>query len=290
MTRDVSIAGYAEIVTERSESDEVELLLDVTARALQEAGLARREIGFTCSGSCDFLVGRPFSFVMALDAAGAWPPIAESHVEMDGAWALHEAWVHLQTGEIDSALVYAFARSSLGPLRDVLALQLDPYLVTPLWPDGDALAALQAQAARDAGVPETPFHRGLERDGAAAIVLRAGRHGPVIRGIDHRIEPASLGARELARSVSTEQAARAAGAAGADHAVLSSPYPGQEGILAAALGVAATEVIAGPMMVAGLRTIGRAARAVSAGARRAVAHATSGPCLQQNLVCVLETP
>jgi hypothetical protein len=42
-------------------------------------------------------------------------------------------------------------------------------------------------------------------------------------------------------------------------------------------------------MSAGLIRIGEAAARVSSGsARRAVAHATSGPCLQQNLVCVLE--
>jgi hypothetical protein len=43
------------------------------------------------------------------------------------------------------------------------------------------------------------------------------------------------------------------------------------------------------MMAAGLIRIGEAASRVLAGtAERAVAHATSGPCLQQNLVCVLE--
>src|SRR5205823_160084 len=51
-------------------------------------------------------------------------------------------------------------------------------------------------------------------DGAAAIVLAAGdlarekcARPAWIRGIDHRIEPASLGKRELATSVSTAMAA-----------------------------------------------------------------------------------
>jgi hypothetical protein len=43
------------------------------------------------------------------------------------------------------------------------------------------------------------------------------------------------------------------------------------------------------MMAAGLIRIGEAAARIHAGsADRALAHATSGPCLQQNLVCVLE--
>jgi acetyl-CoA acetyltransferase len=43
-----------------------------------------------------------------------------------------------------------------------------------------------------------------------------------------------------------------------------------------------------PMFAAGLARIGLAARAVMSGrASRALGHATSGPALQQNLVCVL---
>ncbi len=43
------------------------------------------------------------------------------------------------------------------------------------------------------------------------------------------------------------------------------------------------------MMAAGLARIGEAAQRVSSGeARRALAHATQGHCLQQNFVCVLE--
>jgi acetyl-CoA acetyltransferase len=46
---------------------------------------------------------------------------------------------------------------------------------------------------------------------------------------------------------------------------------------------------ANPVMSAGLIRIGEVARRISAGdAGRGVAHATSGPCLQQNLVVVLE--
>ena len=72
--------------------------------------VASRNIDFTCSGSSDYLAGQAFSFVMTLDAVGAWPPIDESHVEMDGAWALYEAWVKIQTGEVDTALVYGYSQ------------------------------------------------------------------------------------------------------------------------------------------------------------------------------------
>src|SRR5262249_52132105 len=109
----------------------------------------RVESGVCVWGSSDYLAGASFAFVHALDAVGAWPPIEESHVEMDGAWALYEAWVRLQLGDVDTALVYAFGKSSPGPLRELLALQLDPYLVAPLWPDAVSLAALQARMLLD---------------------------------------------------------------------------------------------------------------------------------------------
>ncbi len=66
------------------------------------AGIDRRDIGFTFAGSCDYLSGQTFAFVTNLEGVGAWPPIYESHVEMDGAWAMYEAWIRLQEGDIDT--------------------------------------------------------------------------------------------------------------------------------------------------------------------------------------------
>ena len=70
---------------------------------------------------------------------------------MDGAWALYEAWVPLQQGVIDAALVYALRALDPGQPHEILALQLDPYYLAPLWPDPVSLAALQARALIDAG-------------------------------------------------------------------------------------------------------------------------------------------
>ena len=114
--------------------------------ALDGAGAQISDIGFTCSGSSDYLAGQAFSFVMTLDAVGAWPPIAESHVEMDGAWALYEAWLKIQAGHAETALVYGYSKASPGDLPRVLSRQLDPYYYAPLWPDSVAMAGLQARA------------------------------------------------------------------------------------------------------------------------------------------------
>ena len=143
-------------------------------------------------------------------------------------------------------------------------------------------------------------------DGAAAMVIAAGdlarRVCPRpawITGFAHIAEPQDLGVRDLTRSRSTEMAAERAGVGkGAlDVAEISAPFTHQELLVERALGLGAGTTVnpsggalaANPVMAVGLIRIGEAARRVHDGtARRAVAHATSGPCLQQNLVCVLE--
>ena len=125
--RDIAIISFAQSDHVRAVEDanEVEMLMPVTAAAVAGANMTKNDIGFTCSGSTDYLAGSAFSFVSTLDGVGPWPPIQESHVEMDGAWALYEAWVKLQLGEIDTALVYSYGKSSPGPTHEVQSRQLD---------------------------------------------------------------------------------------------------------------------------------------------------------------------
>jgi acetyl-CoA acetyltransferase len=135
---------------------------------------------------------------------------------------------------------------------------------------------------------------------AAGDVARSKVSRPAwIRGIDHRVEPIHLGLRDLTVSESTRIAADKAGVADGpvDVAELHAPFSHQELILAEALGLDDTTSInpsggalaANPMMTAGLIRIGEVANRIWSGeVDRGVAHATSGPCLQQNLVCVLE--
>jgi acetyl-CoA acetyltransferase len=359
--RPVAVVSFAQSKPVRREEhrNDVEMLMPVIQDVFSKVGLTKDDMGFVCSGSCDYLVGAPFSFVGALDAVGAWPPMRESHVEMDGAFALYEAWTQLQEGDIDTALVFSFGRSSISELGRVLALQLDPYYVAPLWPDPVALAALQAQALIDTGrysesdfaavacrsrrsAAANPFAQvtsdrspeelladdyivsPLRRhclppisDGAAAVILAAGDrarsvcHRPAwITGLDHRIETHALGARDLATSSSTRKAALGAGllpggadgrsvpsgALNVDVAELHAPFAPQELILREALGLSETTSVnpsggalaANAFMVAGLVRVGEAAaRIMDGSASTALAHATSGPCLQQNLVCAL---
>jgi len=349
--REIAIIAFGQTPNRRKElhRNEAEMLAPVVAEVLEGVGLSRTDVDFTCSGSSDFLAGHAFSFVVALDALGAWPPIQESHVEGEAAWALYEAWVKMLCHEeIEVALVYGFGRQSMSSPRDLMVLMNDPYLETPLWPDTISQAALQARALLDAGLcTERDFAEIAARnlrhaesnplaqlsgrpdpgqllesptiasplrkhdcptitDGACALLLAAGDRARAlcnrpawIRGLDHRIEVQALGRRDLTRSHSARVAAEAAGAIGArvDVAELHAPFTPQDWILQRELKIPDGTVInpsggihqGNPMMGTGLVRFGEVATRIILGeADRGVAHGTQGPCLQQNIVGVLE--
>jgi acetyl-CoA acetyltransferase len=345
---EVAVVGFAQSpvrVRADATTGGVEMLVPIFADVFRATGLTKADIGFWCSGSSDYLAGRAFSFVQAVDAIGAVPPIMESHVEMDGAWALYEAWVKIGCGEAEIALAYGFGKSSGAELRRVLALQLDPYLVAPLWPDSVSVAALQARLGLEAGqwtekdlaqvaarcraaavsnpqaqvsgdvsiedLLDRPYVADPLRahdcapvgDGAAVAILASGQRArelcdrPAwITGFGHRIESGSLGARDLL-ALPTLASLSPGPEHPVDVAELHAPFTHQEILLRRALGLGAEVEVnpsggalcANPMFAAGLARIGCAAQAIMSGrAARSLGHATSGPALQQNLVCVME--
>jgi acetyl-CoA acetyltransferase len=347
--RDVAVVAFAQSPLVRRELDVAEpgMIMPVVNEVYRQSGIDRSQIDFVVSGSADYLAGQSFAFIQGLDGVGAWPPISESHVEMDGAWALYEAWMMLQIGHADTALVYGFGKSSSGNLREVLTTQLDPYYLAPTGIDSVATAALQARAllersdhterdmaevaarSRRAAMAnpyaqvkgestadellDEPYWVDPLRthdcppitDGAAAVILVAGdrakdacEHPGWIRGIEHRIEPHYFGTRDLTVSPSTATCGEKLGSHdGIEVAELSGSFTHQELILRDALRLGGdTEInpsggplAANPLMATGLIRVGEAFDQIrNNGKRRVLAHATSGHCLQQNLVCVME--
>jgi len=353
VSADVAVVGFAQSpvrVRDDATTSGVEMLVPIFAEVFRACGLTKSDIGFWCSGSSDYLAGRAFSFVSAVDAIGAVPPAMESHVEMDAAWALYEAWAKVLTGEAEIALAYGFGKSSGAELRRVLALQLDPYLVAPLWPDSVSVAALQARLGLEAGrwtekdmAEVAARSRAAARsnpdaqvsgpvsgpvtaaellarpyvaeplrahdcapvgDGAAVVIIASAARArelcerPAwISGFAHQVDSGSLGARDLLAVPSATGAASAAGAGPVELAELHAPFSHQELLLREALGLGEGVTVnpsggalcGNPMFAAGLARIGLAAKEIISGrADRALGHATSGPALQQNLVCVME--
>ena len=349
MTEEIAIVAYAQTPCHRHYLDsEPSMLMDLTNEILGEAKLERSDIDFTIAGSCDYLSGLPFAFVMNVDGFGAWPPVYESHLEMDGAFALHEGWIRLLCGDIDVCLVAGSGKSSPGRPREIFALQTDPYYHAPLGLDPVSMAGLQAQALIDAGrATERDFAEVVSRsrrdalgnpyaqvakdvavdalmkepylaaplrrhdlppisDGAAAVLIARGERArqltdkPVwIRGIDHRIESHHPGLRDLTTSVSTRLCAEKLGVSdgAVDVAELCVRYSPEEIVLRDTLGLDGETAInpsggplcGHPVMATGLVRVIEVARRIREGeARRGLAHAASGPALQQNLLCVLE--
>lgn len=349
--KEIAIVAYQQstCVADAGAMNEVEIIMPVLEKTYAQVGINNaQDVDFVCSGSCDYLQGAAFAFVAGVDALGAVPPIKESHVEMDAAWAMYESMLKIRMGHADSALVYGFGKSSPGELPIVMSQQLDPYYLAPLWVDTISLAALQARLMLDQGLiterdmaevvsrsrrnarnnPHaqlsgdvsaddvlaqemfvSPLRKGdvcPVSDGASAMVICTvekakewGKPYAIISGIDHRIESHNLGMRDLTDSVSTRKAAEQAGLGNGkvDVAELYAPFSHQEIILSRALGLdekvdvnPSGGVLAGNLMMAsGLSRIGEVFnRIVSGDAERGVAHCTSGPCLQHNLVTVVE--
>jgi acetyl-CoA acetyltransferase len=362
--RNVAIVGFAQlpIVARDLHRTSTEMLYPVVRQALAECGVERDAIEYQIAGSVDYMDGRPFGFVAALDAMGSWPPRQDLHLEMDAAFCAYYAWLRMQAGDCDTALVVGHGKTSEGDPNRVFNLQLDPYYQAAIGLDPTSTAALQASAYmarsgvtdrdlavvaarnRTAGarhpdnqVREAASAEDLLRTPWAVEPLRTGYVPPVgesatcmilaaqgkaeklcdrpawIHGVDHRAELQTLGARDLSRSASArlvgEKACAMAGlrdASDVDVAELHAVTPVEELILCEALGLApgasrpainpsGGPLCGNPIMSTGLIRMGEVFRQLSGradgwavpGARRGLAHAAQGHCLQQSIVWIL---
>ncbi|GAB10084.1 hypothetical protein GOARA_051_00280 [Gordonia araii NBRC 100433] len=336
--RKIAIVGFAHspnITDSPGTTNGVEMLIPCFDKLYAELGITRTDIDFWCSGSSDYLAGRAFSFISAIDSIGAMPPINESHLEMDAAWAAYEAYVKIATGEVDTALAYGFGKSSASDADLTLALETDPYTVAPLWPRASSLSALQARAGVESGawseadmaaVAARSSGRSVDEllaadyvatplrahdiapytDAGAALILASEERArelvanpAFITGWDHRIDSPNFGARDLTVSRSTELAGDGAfgdQSRAVDVAEIHAAFTHEELIVRKALRLpdsvrinpSGGALAGNSLFSAGLQRIGYAAHAILTGdAQTAVAHASGGPVLQQNMVVTL---
>src|SRR5881398_2439901 len=348
--RNIAVVAFSQapIVARDEHRVASEILYPEVRSALDQCDVERAAIDYQVAGSADYIDGRPFGFVTALDVMGSWPAKQDLHLEMDAAFAAYYAWVRMQAGDCDSALVCGYGKNAEGEPERVLNLELDPYYQAPLGLGPSATAALQASAymarsgATDRDLAEIaarncaagaknacaqlreavpaerlaatpwvvePLRRGyLPPYGDSAVCLVLAAEGKAERmcdrpawlhGVDQRIEMQTLGARDLSRSAG----ARLASPRDVDVIELSSTTPAEELVLREAMGVEAGAVVnpsggplcGHPFMMTGLIRLGEAFRQLAGragehavpGARRAIAHAAQGHCLQQNLFFVL---
>jgi len=169
--RNVAIVGFSQlpIVARDEHRTATEMLYPVVRQALQDCGVERDAIDFQIAGSTDYMDGRPFGFVAALDMIGSWPPRQDLHLEMDVSFCAYYAWVRMQAGDCDTAIVVGHGKGSEGEFRRVQNLQLDPYYLAQIGLDPIATSALQASAFM--------ARTGVNDDDLAAVVARNRRHG-----------------------------------------------------------------------------------------------------------------
>lgn len=146
--RNVAIVGFAQlpIVPRDVRRIATEMLYPVVRQALADCGVERDAIDYQVSASTDYMDGRPFGFVAALDVMGSWPPRQDLHLEMDAAFAAYYAWVRMQAGDCDTALIAGHGKTSEGQPNRVFNLQLDPYYQAAIGLDLASTSALQASA------------------------------------------------------------------------------------------------------------------------------------------------
>ena len=142
--RNVAVVSFAQlpIVARDEHRMATEMLYPVVRQALAECGVDREAIDYQVAGSTDYMDGRPFGFVTALDVMGSWPAKQDLHLEMDAGFCAYYAWLRMQAGDCDTALVVGHGKTSEGDPNRVLNLQLDPYYQAPIGLDPTSSAAL----------------------------------------------------------------------------------------------------------------------------------------------------
>ena len=270
----------------------------------------------------------------------------DSHVEMDGAWALYEAWLRLQLGDIDIACAMGSGRSSTADPSLSYQMEMDPFYLAPLGADAVSFAALQARILLESDkVTERQMaeiaarcRRDAKRNQRAQVVgdfdvddllLEDYVRAPLRRHDLPRSRTAPARWLSQGRTRRRNFVSALSGSRIARYSELH--YPGmrdcvprplpplphrgpaslrrrlrrpiqaafthEEPLLVEALGLlpgtkinpSGGPLAANPIMATGLVRIAEAAGQIrDEGKRRTLGHATSGPCLQQNLVCVLE--
>src|SRR5256712_5943265 len=146
--RNVAVVAFSQapIVARDEHRIASEILSPEMRSALDQCDVERAAIDYQVAGSADYIDGRPFGFVTALDVTGSWPARQDLHLEMDAAFAAYYAWVRMQASDCDTALMCGYGKNSEGEPERVLNLELDPYYPAPLGLGPSATAAPPASA------------------------------------------------------------------------------------------------------------------------------------------------
>jgi acetyl-CoA C-acetyltransferase len=152
----VAIVGVGQTRYERRKKGETfsDLVYEVTAKALEDAGLTIRDIENVVTVSNDFWDGRTISSMAVQDACGSRHKDI-STVEGDGLFGALYGAMRILSGSFSTTLVVAHMKGSESRMELITNAMFDPIYTRALGLDSISAAALQARAYMDAfGVTE----------------------------------------------------------------------------------------------------------------------------------------
>jgi acetyl-CoA C-acetyltransferase len=120
-----------------------ELLFEPVQQLLNRTGLGHGDIETIITCSSDFMDGRTISSMAIQDVCGT-PGKSESKVSADATFAMVYAWMRLLSGDYDTCLVAAHAKTSEGDQNLIENAAFDPLYLRPLGLTDLPVCALQA--------------------------------------------------------------------------------------------------------------------------------------------------
>lgn len=146
----VAVVGIAQTRFKRRIADRnfADLVYEVTAGALEDAGMTIQQIDNVVTVSNDFWDGRTISSMAVMDACGAYGKNV-STVEGDGVFGVVYGAMRLWSGSFGTTLIVAHSKGSEGPSHLITNAMFDPIYHRPLGLDAISSSALQARAYMD---------------------------------------------------------------------------------------------------------------------------------------------
>ncbi len=142
----IAIVGVGQTKYERRKKSETfyDMVYEVTAKALEDAGFGIGDIDHVITISNDFWDGRTISCMAVQEAAGAHDKNVTT-VEGDGTFGVFYGVMRCLSG-VGATLVVAHSKGSEGDTRCITNGMFDPVYHRPLGIDAVGAAALQANA------------------------------------------------------------------------------------------------------------------------------------------------
>lgn len=139
----VGMTGFTGNAEKRLE----EMVFEAARRALDDAGLERKDVDTVCLAASDEIDGRSISSMVTSAPAGAYLK-DEIKVTDEGSYALLMAAMQVLSGISEVSLVVSWSKTSEGPLDNVTNMRNDPFYHRGMGLNHLTTIALGAQAYR----------------------------------------------------------------------------------------------------------------------------------------------